>query len=370
VVALNRLAEVEFKLVRVRQMMREAGLAAALFKTQANFAWLTAGGNNAVGIATELGAMSILVTAEDRYVITNAIEARRAMEEEGLGELGFKLLSFDWFESRELELAREVAGGGDIGCDVPMPGLANIAGAAARLRYELTEAEIERYVFLGERASRAIEEVAANVKPGDTEAEVVGRLLAELWKDRIDATGYLAAADDRARLYRHPVPTMRKVERCLLLSVNARFKGLIVSVTRMVHLGRPPEELMKQYRDNLLIEATMIAGTRPGRPMRDVLADAVSLYAKLGYGDEWSRHHQGGPTGYAAREIRVTASTPDAVGTNQAFAWNPTISGTKAEDTFVAGAAGPLMVTHPVTFPVVRLEAGGLELDLPGMLIL
>jgi len=28
------------------------------------------------------------------------------------------------------------------------------------------------------------------------------------------------------------------------------------------------------------------------------------------------------------------------------------------------------MVTHPVTFPVVRLEAGGLELDLPGMLIL
>jgi len=117
-------------------------------------------------------------------------------------------------------------------------------------------------VFLGERASRAIEEVAASVKPGDTEAEVVGRLLAELWKDRIDATGYLAAADDRARLYRHPVPTMRKVERCLLLSVNARFKGLIVSVTRMVHLGRPPEELMKQYRDNLLIEATMIAGTR------------------------------------------------------------------------------------------------------------
>ena len=93
--------------------------------------------------------MSILVTAEDRYVITNAIEARRAMEEEGLGELGFKLLSFDWFESRELELAREVAAGGDIGCDVPMPGLTNIAGAAARLRYELTEAEIERYVFLG-----------------------------------------------------------------------------------------------------------------------------------------------------------------------------------------------------------------------------
>ena len=108
---MNRLAEVEFKLVRVRQMMREAGLAAAIFKTQANFAWLTAGGNNAVGIATELGAMSILVTAEDRYVITNAIEARRAMEEEALGELGFKLLSFDWFESRELELAREVCCG-------------------------------------------------------------------------------------------------------------------------------------------------------------------------------------------------------------------------------------------------------------------
>lgn len=375
---MNRSEEVQFKLARVRGMMRDSDVAAALLKTQANFAWLTAGGLNSVGVATELGVTSILVTPDEHYLISNATEASRTMEEEGLAELEFKLLTFEWFDNRELELARKAVGAAagsantPIGCDAPVaaPGFVNIDSAVAALRCELTSAEMERYTWLGARTSDAIDKVAASARPGDSEAEVVGRLLAELWKHRIDATGYIAAADNRIELYRHAIPTMRRIEKRFLLSVNARHEGLIVSATRMVHFGAPPPALAARYRDNLRIEATMIAGTRPGRTLGDLFADAVKLYAELGYADEWRRLHIGGSAGYAAREAKATPSARESVHMNQAFCWNPTLTGTKAEDTFVVLPGGPHMITGPTTFPSVELEADGVCLALPDMLVL
>ena len=40
--------------------------------------------------------------------------------------------------------------------------------------------------------------------------------------------------------------------------------------------------------------------------------------------------------GYGARDIRVTQETKDVIEENQAFCWNPSISGTKTEDGFIA----------------------------------
>ncbi|OPZ65431.1 MAG: Metallopeptidase family M24 [Firmicutes bacterium ADurb.Bin506] len=375
---MNRSEEVQFKLTRVRGMMHDAGIAAALLKTQANFAWLTAGGLNSVGVATEMGVTSILVTPDRHYLIANATEASRTMQEEGLADLGFELLSFDWFENRELELAREAAGAdastspaAAIGCDFPIaaPGFIDISSTIASLRRELTPPEIERYTLLGARTSAAIDKVAASARPGDSEAEIVGRLLAELWKHRIDATGYIAATDDRIELYRHAIPTMNRIEKRFLLSVNARHHGLIVSATRMVHFGTPSPALVTRYRDNLRIEAAMIAATRVGRTLSDIFAEAVKLYEELGYADEWRRLHIGGSTGYAARETKATPSTRESVHTHQAFCWNPTLTGTKAEDTFAVLPEGPRMITGPATFPSVELEAGGICLALPDMLV-
>ena len=54
--------------------------------------------------------------------------------------------------------------------------------------------------------------------------------------------------------------------------------------------------------------------------------------------------HQGGSTGYGSREVIATPRTADPIEVGQAFAWNPSITGAKAEETFVLTDAGPEVV--------------------------
>ena len=366
---MQRKQEVEIKLQRVRMLLREKDLHALLLKKQPNFCWLTAGGLNMVGIATEIGMTSLLVTETDCYVIANRIEADRMMIEEGLESLGFKLLTHEWYENKEMDLVRAVVGEGPIGGDVSAPNIANFDDEIKTLRYELTEGEIERYLFLGNKVSTAIEKILTEIEPGDTEAEITGRLAAELWKDRIDPTGYMAAADERARLYRHPIPTLHKVDKYIMLCVNARYQGLILTITRLAHFGSVPAKLQKQYRDNVEIECTMISKTKIGTPMNVPFLAGIDLYESKGYTDEWKLHHQGGAMGYYGRDIRVSHSTEEKVRVNQAFCWNPSITGTKSEDGFIATAEGPIMITYPVIFPTLEMEIGGIAFSRPDMLV-
>ena len=185
-------------------------------------------------------------------------------------------------------------------------------------------------------------------RPGETESEVVARLCGDLWKDRIDPVTLMSAADDRVAGYRHPIPTERRIERFLMVSVNARKWGLIVSLTRFVHFGRIPAALQRQYRDNVRIDCTFMAATRPGVPAREILVRGIEAYRSAGYPDEWKLHHQGGAIGYTGRDYRTNFETPDVVQPNQGFTWNPSLTGTKSEDTILATASGPQPITLPV----------------------
>ena len=82
-----------------------------------------------------------------------------------------------------------------------------------------------------------------------------------------------------------------------------------------------------------------------GRTLPDVFDDIQGFYADAGFPDEWRLHHQGGLTGYASRELIATPATQHRIATDQAFAWNPSITGAKAEETFVLTQSGPLVVT-------------------------
>jgi hypothetical protein len=49
--------------------------------------------------------------------------------------------------------------------------------------------------------------------------------------------------------------------------------------------------------------------------------------------------------GYAAREVIATPETRQAIEVGQAFAWNPSITGAKAEETFVLTEDGPEVIS-------------------------
>jgi Xaa-Pro dipeptidase len=368
---MTRLEEVLVKEKRLRGLMEARGLDGILLKKQPDFSWFTAGGLNMVGIATEMGMTSLLVTRTGRYLIANKIEAPRMMNEEGLADLGFQLLAHEWYVDREAELVEKTAGSlGKVGADLGFAGCQNVDGEIKKLRYSLTGSEIERYLFLGERLSESLEKVMLGIRPGDLECEIAGRVGVELWKDRIDPTGFQVAADERVYAFRHPIPTTRMIKRYVMVCVNARYKGLITTVTRLLHFGRPDAKLLKQFEDNNKIECRMIEATRPGVAASVPFEVGLKAYKELGYEKEWKLHNQGGAMGYGARDIRVTQETQDVIEENQAFCWNPSVSGTKTEDGFIATKKGPVMITKPVIYPKIEYKINGVQLIKPGLLVL
>jgi Xaa-Pro aminopeptidase len=290
------------------------------------------------------------------------------IEEEGLETQGFTARSFPWHEDQEASIIRELAGERQLGSDVPFPNAAVLVEEIARLRYSLTPEEHERYRWLGEKVSLALERTLIDTRRGERESEVVGRLCNELWKDRIDPVTLMSAADDRISRFRHSIPTEKKIENCLMVSVNARKWGLIVSLTRFVYFGKLPTDLRERYKANVFIDCAFMAGTRPGVPARDVLKQGIQAYEKTGYGEEWKLHHQGGSIGYTPRDYRTSFTTPDIVQENQAFTWNPSITGTKSEDTIVATSKGPEMITKPMIYPTLTMVVEGVSFTRPDIL--
>jgi Xaa-Pro aminopeptidase len=205
-------------------------------------------------------------------------------------------------------------------------------------------------------------------KKGEKESAVVGRLCKELWKDRIDPVTLMSAADDRISNFRHPIPTEKRIEKYLMVSVNARKWGLIVSLTRFVYFGKLPKELREKYEANVFIDCTLMAHSRPRVPAREVLQNGIEAYKEKGYPEEWKFHHQGGSIGYTGRDYRVNFKTPDIIQENQAFTWNPSITGTKSEDTIIVTSKGPVMITRPFLYPTLSLSVAGISFIRPDVL--
>jgi Xaa-Pro aminopeptidase len=153
-----------------------------------------------------------------------------------------------------------------------------------------------------------------------------------------------------------------------MVSVNARKWGLIVSLTRFVHFGKLPKELKDKYEANVFIDCILMAHTRPGIPASEVFQKGIDAYHTIGYSEEWKLHHQGGSIGYTGRDYRVSYKTPDIIQEKQAFTWNPSITGTKSEDTILATSTGPEMITRPILYPTLSMTVAGISFTRPTIL--
>lgn len=361
-------AEILEKERRVRELMTKERLDAIAIASIANFAWLTCGGNNYVSTATEIGAATAVITQDRKYIVCDNIEAQR-IEEEEVADQEFEFRTYRWFEGKRDDVIRGIVGDGALGADIAIPGAVDVASALDACRYSLTSEEIRRYRLLGKDTGECLAETAREIKPGMTEQEIAALLNRHLIARGITPTVTLIAVDERIRKYRHPIPTEKKLERCAMLVTGARKWGLICSATRMVHFGPRSPELRCKHEAVALVDATFIAETVPGAAMSDIFNRAVEVYKMTGFGEEWKLHHQGGPTGYKGREFRVTAQTNAVVLENQAFAWNPSITGTKSEDTIIATSQGPIILSETEDWPKIEIELGGVTIRRPEILI-
>ena len=364
---MTRAQEIEAKLERVRRYLKAKKLAGVFLVRRNNFAWITAGGDNHVNLGQAEGVAAAFVTARKCYALSNNIESPRLRQEEL--PKNFEPADHPWHNppSRE-KLFRRLAKG-RVATDTPLYGFPLLGDDWNALRYSLLPAEAMRYRQLALDAARALEAAALAVKPGLTEHEVAADLAWLCGQKGMDAPVRLTAADERLRRYRHPIPTMNQVRKACLLVLCAERGGLIVAASRLIHFGKLSRDLDHRHDAVCNVDAAMIAASRVGKTFGEVFRVAQCAYRETGFADEWKRHHQGGPTGYASREFVATPQEKRAIQLNQPIAWNPSIAGTKSEDTILATAEGPEILTFTGAWPMLEVELGERSIPRPAILV-
>jgi antitoxin VapB len=323
---------------RLAQLMERRDLDAVVLRRPANFAWYTGGADSKVDHVAPEGVADLIVRRESLLVLTSTIEAPRMRAEQ---TPGLEVAEYPWHEDR-LAALREVVGGGRVGSDLGLPGTIDVSEGIARMRRTLDPDAVDSLRALGADASAAMAEAAAAVESGMTEHEAAAALAAACRSRGLTSTVLLAAADERIAQHRHPLPVGATIERRAMLVASAERGGLYANLTRIVELDEPDPELARRLRACEEILARMRdEATLPGRTLAEAFMHCERLYAEAGFPGEWMLHHQGGLTGYASRELIATPSTDHLIEAGQAFAWNPSITGAKAEETFVLTEDGP-----------------------------
>ena len=359
-------AELEEKHARLVEWLHREKLSGVLIRRNENVAWVTGGAVELrVLTPSETGVASLLVTAEGkRYYFTTENEAPRLADEE-FGALDFEPVLFPWFADDTAAAAAKLAGG-LLGSDTPLPG--TIAVNLYPLRASLRESEIARYRWLGANTAEATVDSLKRVEPGMSEYDLEAITAANLLKRGILPSVYLYAVDDRILKYKHAVARGAKLEKYAMLNLCTRKWGLAISITRFVHFGALPAELGARFKSAAQVNAALLDASRVGASSAGLFAVAQAAYAAEGFPGEERFHHQGGPTGYGEREWVATPNGKETVVDNQAFAWNPSIRGGKAEDTVILRDGKIEWLTATPELPVIEAEVVGKVYPAAGVL--
>jgi Xaa-Pro dipeptidase len=327
----------------LRELMDGHGVGALRLSAPANFAWYTGGADNRVDYGDPVGVASVLITNSDAYILTNNIEAPR-MREEQTPEM--EVLEHPWHEE-PAALLRDLTGGTGVGTDFPSTSGPDLSAEISPLRYVLDEDAIEDYRRLGQDTVVAVSEAADALSPETDEFEAAAELSAACLRRGMYVPVLLAASEKRLVRHRHPVPYGGPLGKQAMLVACAERGGLFVSVTRMIYFQEPASQTARrQEACEQVLRRMREEATREERTLAQALEDCRSFYAEAGFPEGWKDHHQGGMTGYASREIIATPGTQQEIRKGQAFAWNPSLEGAKAEETFVLGQDGPEILTR------------------------
>ena len=330
---------------RLLELLDRHAIDAVVLRRPANFAWYTGGADSRVDHVSPDGVADLVLTRDGECVVTSTIEAPR-MRAEQTPELD--VVEYAWERGPEQTL-QLVTGGRRIGADVNLPGAHDLSREIATLRRTLDPEAIERLRELGRDTTDALAEAADAVAPGMGEFELAAEIAAACRRRGLSSPVILAAADDRIANHRHALPFGATIERRAMLVVSAERGGLYANLTRFVELDEPEQRLAQRIAAvEEILERMRQEATRPGTTLADAFAACRGFYCDAGFPDEIRLHHQGGLTGYASRELIATPTTDHVIAVGQAFAWNPSITGAKAEETFVLTESGPEIVAGAV----------------------
>ena len=367
--------ELAQKMKRVQQFLKENHLGGVILSQVRNVYWITAGKTNTqIVLNKDVGTAWLFIRDDGaKFVICNGSEAGRLMDE-SLKSLGYKLILYNWYEANPLKDVRrkilaDLAKGRPIGSDVPIPGTRLVDKEFARLRYQLTEPEMKRYRWLGRQVAEAVETVCRHLRPGMNEFQIEAMTAEELRSRGIFPTVLLIGVDQRIYKYRHALPAGAVLKKYGMVNVVAEKWGMPIAVTRFVHFGPLPKDLEERLKKTAIVMAHYQAATVPGKSCAEIFEECKKWYADVGFPGEWKKHHQGGAIGYNDREYVIYPGIQETVLENQAFAWNPTITGAKVEDTFIVHRDSIEVITRTGNWPELRVHLNNKVYPQPAILV-
>ena len=330
---------------RKRRAALEAADGRALVVESApNVRWLLCGRGAPIDVCST--DYTVVLRGQDAYVLFMDIERSRVEAEERLEELGYELCPFPWHEGKSATVSELVGDAARADESVLAP-----------LRRGLGADEVERYRAAGAATAEAMVEALGSLRPEQTEDEAATALGARCRTRGLVPRVVLVAGEARQPVHRHPLPTRAPLGRHALLAATAERHGLFVSATRLVSFGPPPARLAELTQACGEVDAAVLRASRPGRSLGEIFAELADAYDRRGFPEEWRRHHQGGLTGYAGREVFATPGDPTRLADTCAVAWNPSITGgAKSEDTALVSDDGIEVVTATPDLPTIDVD--------------
>jgi len=329
----------------LRELMKQKGLESIVLRRNPNLAWAIAGRAH-VPTTIDAACFDLIITQGSATAITNVVEAPRLIAEEFPSEV--TVIPIKWSESRDPQLPT----GAKVGCDQPGADRIDLAAEIEIIRASLIESDVARYKEICLDAAIALGNAMKQVVSSDREIDVAGLITHALWQADLEIAFLGVAGQERVHKFRHPLPTDAVIGNRVSASICAKRKGLIASVTRIVSFETISDAMAKDYEAIFKIEAAMLDATVVGKPFSDPVNAAIAAYSANGFdGDEWTKHHQGGPTGFLPRDWPANTGSARLIANNQPISWNPTGKGFKAEDTILATNSGVKILSMDPDWP-------------------
>lgn len=361
----DRRADIDAKMAKVAELLRQVGCEGLLLVDAANFAWLTSGAMWR-GLSDPAAEPAAYGNGEHRWIIASNTDSQRLFDEEVDG-LGFQLKEWPWHWGRDQFLA-DLCHNRKVACDRAVNGVVNVADQMRRLRRQLTAYEQACQLALGQTVAHALEATCRTLTPGESEREIAGHLSHRLIHRGVLPLHVGVAVDGRSHLYRRFGFTSAPLEHYAVLTVTARKYGLYVSASRSVCFGDVPAELRQDHNAVSRVSAGYVASTWPDAVPREILLTGRRIYLISGYEHEWQLAPQGHITGRSPVEMALTPQTEELFQAGWAVTWNASAGAANSCDTFLITEEGARLVTPTEYWPLKRIRIQGAEFVRPDVL--
>ncbi|MGL4676993.1 MAG: M24 family metallopeptidase [Brevinema sp.] len=350
---------IEYTCTKIREYLTQNQYDGMLLGRRSSFAWFS-GGESSMNFYTDMGLGFIWVTKDNAFVFCGNNEHDRISHE--IFKDKFPVQSFSWIEGPAPNLQNLIANK-KVVSDFGLVNTTEDFGNIKKLRYQLSPDQIKIATELSKRSSELLEKSLKNLKVGMSELSIQAEIRYTFEKEGISLPVLLIAGDENLNSYRHPLATTTIIQERIMAVICAQYKGVMIAASRIRYF-REENSQEKLYNQRVAkINAEMIATSILGIHSSSLWESLLQSYKNHKVEDEYLNHHQGGAIGFESREWILRPNLDETLLENQLIAWNPTLRGTKSEETVIINGDNPKVLTISGDFPILTHK--GITVTLP-----